>query len=126
MVPYKVLLLSADASLVQVVNRCLIDSGYKVINSSHGIGVLNIIRLENPTLIILDVELPGINSLAIIRTLRSEELKVRTPIILIGTNLREEDVLIGIEAGADLCLQETFHPQVFIARVRSLIHRIEP
>ncbi len=43
-----------------------------------------------------------------------------------GANLREDDVLIGLEVGADLCLLETFHPQVFVARVRSLIRRTEP
>jgi DNA-binding response OmpR family regulator len=39
--------------------------------------------------------------------------------------MKEEDVLIGLEAGADLCLLETFHPQVFVARVRSLLRRHE-
>jgi len=43
-----------------------------------------------------------------------------------GANMREEDVLIGLEVGADLCLLEEFHPQVFIARLRSLIRRTEP
>jgi DNA-binding response OmpR family regulator len=72
------------------------------------------------------MELPGFNSLAIIRSLRSEEINGRTPVMLMGTNLREEDVLIGLEVGADLCLLEAFHPQVFIARVRSLMRRTEP
>jgi len=71
------------------------------------------------------MELPGINSLAIIRSLRSEEINGRIPVILIGANLHEEDVLIGLEVGADLCLLEAFHPQVFVARVRSLIRRAE-
>jgi DNA-binding response OmpR family regulator len=40
-----------------------------------------------------------------------------------GEHMHEDDVLIGLEVGADLCLVETFHPKVFIARVRSLIRR---
>ena len=92
----------------------------------NGIGAVDIIRLEKPSLVILDIALPGINSLAIVRIIRSEEIRARIPIILIGVNIREEDVLIGLEAGADLCLREAFHPQVFIARVRSLIRRTEP
>ncbi len=120
------MLFSADTSMVRIVKTCLIEAGYKVIYAPQGLGAMELIRVEKPALIILDLELPGINSLAIIRSLRSVEINVRTPIILMGETMREEDVLIGLEAGADLCLLETFHPQVFVARVRSLIRRTEP
>jgi DNA-binding response OmpR family regulator len=126
MVSNKIILFSADASMVHVITSCLIESGYKVIHAKHGVGALDLIHSEKPALIILDMELPGFNSLAIIRSLRSEEINGRTPVMLMGTNLREEDVLIGLEVGADLCLLEAFHPQVFIARVRSLMRRTEP
>lgn len=86
---------------------------------------MDLIHVEKPFLIILDMELPDYNSLAIIRSLRSEEFSDSTPVILIGSNMREEDVLIGLEVGADLCLLETFHPQLFVARVRSLLRRTE-
>jgi DNA-binding response OmpR family regulator len=46
------------------------------------------------------------------------------PIILVGEEMREEDRLLGLETGADLCLVETFHPEVFVARVRALLRRI--
>ena len=125
MVSNKILLFTADASITNGVTSCLIESGFTVVHTSHGIGAVDFIQLEKPALIILDMELPGINSLAIIRSLRSEEINGRTPVILIGINLHEEDVIIGLEVGADLCLLEAFHPQVFVARVRSLIRRAE-
>ena len=120
------MLFSADTSMVRIVKTCLVEAGYKVIVAPQGLGAMELIRAEKPALIILDLELRGINSLAIIRSLRSEEINVRTPIILMGETMREEDVLIGLEVGADLCLLESFHPEVFVARVRSLIRRIEP
>jgi DNA-binding response OmpR family regulator len=126
MMPTKILLISADDSMTSSVIRCLMEAGYKVIHSSLGAEAIDLIHAEKPVLIILDVELPDLNSLAIIRSLRSEELDVRIPVILMGSNLREEDVLNGLEVGADLCLLETFYPQVFIARVRSLLRRTEP
>jgi DNA-binding response OmpR family regulator len=126
MVSNKILFFSADTSMVHVITSCLIEAGYKVVHASHGIGALEIIQSEVPALIIMDMELPGIKSLAIIRSLRSEENNTRIPVILMGANLHEEDVLIGLEIGADLCLLETFHPQVFVARVRSLMRRTEP
>jgi DNA-binding response OmpR family regulator len=126
MVPYKVFLFCADAAVVQIITSSLIECDYSVIHFPTGVGAVDIIRLEKPSLVILDIELPGINSLAIIRILRAEEIGVRIPIILMGLNVREEDVLIGLEAGADFCLREAFHPQVFLARVRSLLRRAEP
>jgi DNA-binding response OmpR family regulator len=122
----KILFFSADSSMTHVVTSSLLETGYQVVHKSNGIDALDIIRIEKPALIILSIELPGMNSLAIIRALRSEEVKTRTPVILMGENLQEEDALIGLEVGADLCLLEVFHPQVFVARVRSLIRRAEP
>ena len=107
------------------VASCLLEAGYTVVPVSHGIGALDIIHVENPALLIFDQVLPGCKSLAIIRSLRTEESNGRLPVILMGANMREEDVLIGLEVGADLCLLETFHPQVFVARVRSLLRRTE-
>jgi DNA-binding response OmpR family regulator len=122
----KILLFSADSSMTHVVTSSLLEANYQVVHKSNGIDALDIIRIEKPALIILSIELPGMNSLAIIRALRTEEVKTRTPVILMGENLQEEDALIGLEVGADLCLLEVFHPQVFVARVRSLIRRAEP
>ena len=111
--------------MVDVLASCLLEAGYIVTPLSQGPGALDIIYAENPTLLIFDQDLPGCKSLAIIRSLRSEETNCRLPVILMGANLHEEDVLIGLEVGADLCLSETFHPQVFVARVRSLLRRTE-
>jgi DNA-binding response OmpR family regulator len=121
----KILLISMDDSMSNAIRSCLLQSGYQVIQSSKGAGAVDRIYAEKPDLVILDKELDDYNSLAIIRTLRSHELDSRIPVILVGSHLSEEDVLIGLEVGADLCLLEAFHPQVFIARIRSLLRRSE-
>jgi DNA-binding response OmpR family regulator len=127
MIPVKILLFSADNSLVQSVSGCLKEAGYKVIHAPQGIGALEMIEVEKPALVILDHDLPGYSSLAIIRALRAEgRNNGRLPVVLMGVNIHEDDVLIGLEIGADLCLAESFHPQVFVARVRSLLRRAEP
>ncbi|OGN94467.1 MAG: hypothetical protein A2Z71_09810 [Chloroflexi bacterium RBG_13_50_21] len=125
MLPIKILVISADDSMTKSVITCLSHSGYKVLHARRGAGAIDLIQVEKPALIILDMELPDFNSLAIIRSLRSDGLNDKLPVILMGSNMREEDVLIGLEVGADLCLLETFHPPVFVARVRSLLRRTE-
>jgi DNA-binding response OmpR family regulator len=125
MVSTKILVISADDSMATSVINSLSQAGYKVIHTQRGVGAIDLIQAEKPTLIVLDKELPDYNSLAIIRSLRSNVKYGRLPVILMGSNLREEDVVIGLEVGADLCLLETFHPKVFVARVRSLLRRTE-
>lgn len=124
-VPVKILVFSADPALAHKVSSCLKEAGFKVVLTTQGIGAMDVIQSEKPGLIILDIDLPGFNSLAIIRTLREEVYNGRTPVILMGATIHEENVLIGLEVGADLCLMEPFHPQVFVARVRSLLRRSE-
>ncbi len=121
----KILLLSADNVTTRSITACLTEGAFKVVHSSLGLGAIERIHNENPALIILDIDLPDFNSLAIIRLLRGDDLYRKLPVILLGATLTEEDVLIGLEVGADLCLLETFNPQVFLARVRSLLRRSE-
>ncbi len=125
MFPVKILLISADADMSRSITTCLSQVGFKVIHTERGLAGIDLIHVEKPCLIILDIDLPDYNSLAIIRALRAGELNRRIPVILFGARLSDEDALIGWEVGADLCLLETFHPQVFVARVRSLLRRTE-
>jgi DNA-binding response OmpR family regulator len=125
MVATKILLITADDSTANNMLISLQQAGYKVVRISRGTGAIEVIKAEKPGLLILDVELPDYNSLAIIRALRSNGSNNQLPVILMGSNMHAEDVLLGLEIGADLCLMETFHPQVFVARVRSLLRRYQ-
>jgi CheY-like chemotaxis protein len=66
----KILLISADDSLVNSIANCLKQTDYQLVSTSHGLGAIELINHEKPSLIVLDVELPDFNSLAIIRSLR--------------------------------------------------------
>lgn len=125
MIVNKILLFSADYTFATAMISCLVQAGYKGIHNSSGNGAIELIQTEQPAAVILDIDLPDFSSVAIIRTLRSSAAGDRIPIILMGSNLKEADVLIGLEVGADLCLLEAFNPQVFIARLRSLLRRYE-
>jgi DNA-binding response OmpR family regulator len=125
MSPPTILLISADESTSRIVTTCLAQEGYKVIRSSRGLEAFDLVRREDPAIVILDFDLPDINSLAIIRALRADDSHRSLPLILLGASRSEEDVLIGLEVGADLCLPEPFHPRVFIAHVHSLLRRSE-
>ncbi len=118
-----ILLASADDSTAKNILTCLVQAGYKVILSTSGVGFIDMVQRHRPTLVILDINLPDFSSLAIIRSLRQDRASDHLPVILVGSHMREEDALMGMEVGADLCLLETFHPQVFVARIHSLLRR---
>lgn len=125
MPPAKILLFSADIPLANNIYTCLVNEGYKVIHLSSVIEAIEQIHKEKPELVILDKDLRDFSSMAIIRLIRANDEANKIPIVRVGSTFKEGDVLLGLEVGADFCLNENFHPQVFIARLRSLIRRSE-
>jgi DNA-binding response OmpR family regulator len=119
-----IMIVSADGNQSRVMVDCLKNAGYGAQIASQGKSALEMIRSDRPLLIILDWRLPDLSGLAILRTIRAEAQTAKLPIILMSREMKEEDILIGLEAGADICLAETFHPKVFVARVRSLLRRV--
>jgi two-component system phosphate regulon response regulator PhoB len=98
----------------------LADQGGKATNGTgYRTMILNVI----PNLVILDWGLQTSEDLQIIQTIREDDRKERLPILVIGTEMSEEDVLASLEAGADICLTERLHPKVFVARVHSILRR---
>ena len=79
---------------------------------------------ENPpTLIILDLMLPGMSGLELCQRLRREPLTVKTPVIMLTARSSEEDRLAGLEVGADDYVVKPFSMKEIIARVRALLRR---
>jgi DNA-binding response OmpR family regulator len=120
-----ILVASADYEEASVIVECLDSAGYRVLLTDSGSGVSSIVNAERPDLLLLEWGLPDLSSLAVIRVLRADLSVAKTPIMLRGIAMREEDILLGLEAGADLCLREPFHPKVIVARVQSLLRRYQ-
>jgi two-component system phosphate regulon response regulator PhoB len=118
-----IMVVSPDRYRSKIVCECLWQAGYQVQPIETGGDALEAIAHKKPDLLLIEWELPDLNSLAVIRSLRRSEQAERLPIILWGANMGEEDIMKGLEAGADLCLNEAFHPQVWVARVRALLRR---
>jgi DNA-binding response OmpR family regulator len=123
MLKQTILVASQNNSLSSVMGECLVDAGYKVLRADQGRKALEIIRNLKPDLVLLDCMLSDLSGIALIRMIRSEENDPRLPIILMRMEDKEEYYMLGLEAGADICLTEPFQPNVFIARVRALLRR---
>jgi DNA-binding response OmpR family regulator len=120
--PYRVLLIQSDFALAASLTSFLQEEGYRVVNSFDGVGTLNMISHAQPDLIILDVDLPGIDGITLCGTIRTQST---TPIILLTNGVDELQQMIGLDRGADLCLVKPVSLAELRARIHALLRRAE-
>lgn len=121
-----ILILSSDGPQARFMVDCLTDAGYETkVTDQNEIGLPSILN-KTPSLVILDWGFLNSKGLQIIRSIRGGEKNGHLPMLVMGTEMREEEVLASLDAGADICLTERLHPKVFVARVHSLLRRNHP
>ena len=114
-VPKKILIVDDEMKIVEVVKSYLENSGYSVYEAYNGKEALDKFEKVNPNLVILDLMLPDITGEEICKTLRK---KSRVPIIMLTAKVDEEDVLKGLNIGADDYVTKPFSPRQLAARLK--------
>lgn len=122
-----ILIVEDDADIQQLVSYNLIKAGYHVSCADSGEEAFQTIGSEEIDCILLDLMLPGMSGLEICSTIRRDEEKdeKRIPIIMLTAKGEEEDIIAGLECGADDYVTKPFSPKVLIARVKSVLRRIQ-
>jgi two-component system alkaline phosphatase synthesis response regulator PhoP len=116
-----ILVVDDEPKIVKQAQDYLENSGFRVITASDGQATLAMARRERPDLVVLDLNLPGMDGLDICRTLRRES---EVPIIMLTARVAETDRLIGLELGADDYITKPFSPRELVARVRAVLRRV--
>jgi len=96
-----------------------------VITAGDGTLALRLARSERPSLLVLDLMLPGMDGLDVARALREDPATHLLPIIMLTARVEEADRLIGLELGADDYITKPFSPRELVARVRAVLRRAE-
>lgn len=104
----------------EVVTRYLNLDGYSVQEAADGAEAMTWLRDHRPELVVLDVMLPGVDGLEVLRHLRSEG---DIPVILLTARAEEVDRIVGLELGADDYVVKPFSPRELVARVRTVLRR---
>ncbi|NOX17283.1 MAG: response regulator transcription factor [Chlorobi bacterium] len=99
------------------------QAGYAVEAVYSGEDALKKARLEPPDLIVLDLMLPGIDGLDVCRILKGDEKTSDIPILMLTAKGTEEDIIRGLELGADDYVTKPFSPLVLFARIKSVLRR---
>jgi two-component system alkaline phosphatase synthesis response regulator PhoP len=117
-----ILIIEDEPELVKILRSYLEQAGFSVLSAGRGDTGLSIWEHKRPDLVILDLNLPGMDGLDVAREIRR---KASTPIIMLTARVDETDQLIGLELGADDYIPKPFSPRVVVARVRALLRRSE-
>lgn len=117
-----ILIIEDEPELVKVLRSYLEQAGFSVLTAGRGDTGLATWESKHPDLVILDLNLPGMDGLDVARHIRR---KSQTPIIMLTARVEETDQLIGLELGADDYIPKPFSPRIVIARVRALLRRSE-
>jgi two-component system response regulator MtrA len=123
--PARVLVVDDDPALAEMLGIVLRGEGFEPAFVSDGDAALGAFRREKPDVVLLDLMLPGTNGIEVCRQIRAES---GVPIVMLTAKGDTEDVVRGLETGADDYLVKPFKPKELVARVRARLrsHDTEP
>ncbi|WP_213006325.1 response regulator transcription factor [Paractinoplanes toevensis] len=117
----QVLVAEDEPRQAEVVRRYLAAAGHEVLVVHDGRAALDEARRWRPDLVVLDVMMPGLDGLHVCRTLRQESDVL---VLMLTARTTEDDLLRGLELGADDYLTKPYSPRELMARVRTLLRRV--
>src|SRR5262249_39641341 len=116
-----ILIVEDEPALMRGLKDTFAVRGFDVITAEEGEAGLRAALDENPDLILLDIMLPKVNGYEICRTLRQQGLTM--PILMLTAKGREEDVVLGLNLGADDYVTKPFRIRELVARVNAFLRR---
>ena len=120
----QILIIEDEPDIQELLSFNLDNNGYKVYTASNGEKGLEVARKEHPDLILLDLMLPGIHGLDVCRIIKSDQETSGISIIMLTALGQEEDIIKGLETGADDYVTKPFSLQVLEARIKSVLRRV--
>ncbi len=119
--PARILVVDDEPTVREVVAHYLQRDGYLVRELDRGDQVEAVVDEFSPELVVLDIMLPGLSGLEVLRALEAR----RIPVIMLTARVEEADRVLGLELGADDYVTKPFSPRELVARVRSVLRRVQ-
>ncbi|MFT6154725.1 MAG: two-component system response regulator RstA [Crocinitomicaceae bacterium] len=119
---WKILIVEDDERLADLTREYLVSNGLQVSVVGDGAVAVDVIKSDQPDLVILDLMLPGEDGLSVCRLVRPY---YTGPIIMLTARDDDLDQVLGLEMGADDYLSKPVRPRVLLARIRALLRRLK-
>ncbi len=121
----RILVVDDDPDILQYVKMNLEREGFEARTASNGADALRLAAEEPPSLILLDVMMPGMDGLTTLRHLRNDAPTASVPVVMLTARALARDRVKGLELGADDYITKPFDVEELIARVRTVIRRAQ-
>ncbi|MBC8452767.1 MAG: response regulator transcription factor [Spirochaetes bacterium] len=118
---HTVLIIEDDPHILGILDFLLTDEGYEVLLASSGEEGLSRISHNEVDLVIIDINLPGINGLEVCNRIKQKYAK---PVIIVSSRDQDSDVISGLELGADDYIKKPFNHRELILRVANIVERL--
>ncbi|MBZ0317031.1 MAG: response regulator transcription factor [Anaerolineae bacterium] len=118
-----ILIVDDEQNIIELASMYLKKEGFQVISAGDGLTGLRMAQDENPTLVVLDLMLPGLDGWEVCKRLRAES---NVPILMLTARDDDIDKIVGLELGADDYMTKPFNPRELVARVKAILRRLEP
>ena len=122
---HKILVVEDEPDIRKLVQYNLAQERFKVLEAENGEEALKLVQRDRPSLVILDLMLPGLSGLELCRILRDRTDTSHVPILMLTAKAGEADKIVGLEMGADDYLAKPFSPRELVARVRAILRRTD-
>jgi two-component system, OmpR family, KDP operon response regulator KdpE len=119
----KILIVDDESGLRELVRINLEHDGYGVIQAENGAQGLDLVREHKPDLVIMDVMMPEMDGWEACRKLREFS---QVPVLMLTARVQSQDIVTGLDSGADDYLLKPFNMDELMARVRALLRRVPP
>ena len=119
-----VLVVDDEPTIAEVVSRYLVRAGYETRIARDGFEAIEQVAARRPDLVVLDLMLPGIDGLEVMRRIRDQD-RSRIAVILLTAKGVESDRVIGLRLGADDYVVKPFSPLELVARVDAVLRRMD-
>ncbi len=121
----KVLVADDDPIILNFLHSLLKDKGYEVITAEDGERALEMALIYHPDIIVTDIVMPYRDGFDLIKVLRKESKLKNTPIVILSMKDKEDDIVKGLEEGADDYVIKPFNALELIARIKKLLEKIK-
>lgn len=122
----RILVAEDDPKQAELIRRYAVAAGHTVLVARDGRETLEAVRGRRVDLLLLDVMMPAMDGLDVCRVLRADPATAELPILMLTARAGEDDLLLGLELGADDYLTKPYSPRELMARARSLLRRAGP